>query len=347
MAVEAPIQEKVIVHEGKIVQLMNMALDGRENGVGIFKKEIEPPEKRFIGIAKEYGRLTSSEVFPLHTVFFTSMTLFADNSARQLATMTNRIDFALNSWLFKPEMVVKRENRVYNTAFNLIRPGYNQRALKLWYHNAQVLMQHYDGDLRNFFAANKDDAPTILQDLVGPHSKENWEGFHRFGPKLARLFLQWVNQYDLYQRNGQSVKLTGIDKIGIPVDFQVVRLTVGTEGIELPFGSVHKHWILDKALIPLYAEICNEYALNPQKVSETLWLIGNRCCNNYRHDLCPISPICKHLISRKPWDKRGLVDPTDTGRYKTRRQAMAEKKGQLFLPVAASSGWLGKDEQPL
>lgn len=310
---------KIYTDPDRIVEMMKQALSGREKGVGIFAHKIVPPEIFLIERLKSYERKSQSEAFALHALFFISSTMFADNSTRQLNLIKNKFN-GRYAWLFKPDLVTRRrDSEVIALANNLIRPGYNRNALPGWKTNATVLVRDYKGDIRNFFANFDNSAPVILNKLTGKgeKGKKGYQGFIRFGPKLGRLYLQWVQQYGLHS-------LENIDEIGIPVDWQVARLVLQTGGIKIEGEqSVHKHWILDKNLTPLLTTLCQSNGLSPQEVSETLWLIGNRCCNKYQHNLCPLESLCDRMISREPLDKDGLFDPRDTGRWEAGRKTLS------------------------
>lgn len=330
---EADNSSRVTVDRERILEIVKHALDSRDKGEGIFGLGVKPPEETFITRLKAYGRNNNIESFALHGVFFTVTSLFADDSAKQLKSFNKRLHLNDHAWIFKPEDIVQRdEQEVIQTAQDLLRPGINKIALYRWQHNAQVLCDKYGGDLKNFFSEYQDHAPAILAELVGPKRKEGWGGFQRFGPKIGRLFLQWVSQYDL-------ATIFEAESIGIPVDFQVARLAIQTGGVKLD-GPTHKHHVVDQRLVPLFEDLCRENKLLPSRVSETLWLIGSTCCNNYWHHLCPLSTMCSSLISREPMDRDGLFDPTDVGRWANGSLAVTQRKieailqtGQLALPL--------------
>lgn len=310
MAVEAP---SIIVDQEHILSVVQRALEGRKNKEGIFasEQEVIPPEKDFIELMQHWGKLKGSERYTSNALFFTTTTVYADNSTRQFKYMSDKFNYLRHGWIFDPDLVVRRKNsQVIRAANDLIRPGYNRQALERWQHNAQVLVDNYEGDVGCLFAKHNYNAPAILDTLMGPRRKEKWTGFHRFGPKLGRLFLQWAHQYKL-------APLKNMEAIGVPVDWQVARIVIQTGGVAIDH-PVNKHWILDKTLIPLFTSLCQENGFSSQEVSETLWLIGNRCCNDEKHDLCPLSSLCTRYISRDPLDRNGLFDPTDRGRYKVK-----------------------------
>lgn len=319
--VEEKRSPKFAVDPDKILLVIQTALEGKANKVGIFAQPIEPPEVSLVEIAKRYEIRNNIENFALHTFFFLLPTLIADNSTRQLARVTRPTLFYPHAWLFRPEIVTKKsDTQVREAAQDLTGAGHNQRALEKWRHNASVLYEHYESNLKNFFEENLNHAPSILEKLKGPKVKVGWEGFHRFGEKTGRLFLMWAKHYGL-------AELEDIEDIGIPVDFQVTRLMVQTGGLLLD-EPIHKHWVQDRTLTPFFRTFCKNHGLSSLEVSETLWLIGNRCCNNYRHDLCPLHNLCTKLISREPLNTRGFINPTDVGRWKTRREVWAQKKGE-------------------
>lgn len=311
----------VFVDKERVLVTVKRASEARENREGIFACKVRPPEEKFIDRVKTYGQEQCLDNFALHALFFTITTLFADNSTKQLNGINKRFDPQTHARIFIPRVIVEsREEDVVETARDLIRPSVNDIAIHKWFHNAKLLCDKYDGDLKNFFSGHQNEAPAILAGLTGPKRKEGWEGFHRFGPKIGRLFLQWVGQYDL-------AEITKVDEIGIPVDFQVARLVIQTGGVKLT-EATHKHWILEQQLVPLFEEICKENGLSSARVSETLWLIGSECCNSRLHHLCPLSSLCDRLISRSPLDAEGIFDPDDVGRWRGRPNPKAEEKRQ-------------------
>lgn len=346
MVERSPEQKRPIVKEDRIVAMMRRAIEARQKKEGIFAEEIIPPEKPFIDQAKAYGEKIGDQTFALHAVFFITTIVFADNSTRQFRHITSTENspfqsgffpkpdrFSQYAWLFKPERVIKTPEEIFEKEVReFTRPWYNAIALRRWQHNARVLLDRYDGDLRNFFDDHDYDAPKIFDALKGPKRKTGWQGFHRFGEKLGRLFLQWVGQYELAQ-------LEHLDEIGIPVDFQIARLIIQTGGIKLD-KPTHKHWVQDGTLVPLLPQLLKEIDEKPSFISETLWLIGSRCCNEYQHNLCPLAEMCDRLISRAPLDQDGLFDPQDVGRWETKKTVTAKKKrekqlaaGQKELPI--------------
>lgn len=319
--------EQVILDKVRLKEVVICAVDAYREGRGVFARRIIPPEEPFIRLARVYGREVyegeeGEDRFARDALFLLMTTLYADNSTSQLRRVSNPESFRRFAWLFMPAEVIKRpKEEVVAAAKEYIRPGYNVMALPLWQHNARVIKEKYKGDLINFFAEHDFDAPEILEVLMGPARKTDYEGFHRFGQKLGSLLLLWIDAYEL-------AKLERIYEIGIPVDFQVTRLAVQTEALRLPHGAVHKHHVVN-TLVNSLKGICQELAeerdISPDFISKALWNIGHLCCNSYDHGSCPLRRMCTSLISRTPLDRLGLIDPRDVGRFK-------KPNGQIFLP---------------
>lgn len=314
---ERDLGERIILDRALLEKLVVQAVEARENKEGIFAQTIIPPEEDFIKLAREHG-----EKFALHALFFLSTTIFADNSTTLLRRVSIPESFEAFAWLFDPVKVVSQPEKVEAAAKQYIKPGYNENALFEWEHNARVILGKYEGDLRNFFAEHNYDAPSILKALVGPKRKAGYEGFRRFGQKIGSLFLLWADVYHL-------AELKRIEEIGIPVDFQVIRLAIQTDAVKLPFGEVHKHHLVSK-LVPVFKEICKEISeereIHPDFISKSLWYIGHLCCNKYEHSSCPLEGMCKRLISRKLLDQKGVIVPEDVGRHETRETIRAKKR---------------------
>lgn len=338
--VERGPQNGIVVDEARIVEVVTRALEAHRNRLGFLQNEGDPPEKVFIELVKGYGQEHGLDTFALHALFFVTPTFFGDSTARQLNTLSDSTRLRRSAWVFKPEEIVtKRKSSVVRAARRITKPGgYNSTAINEWQHNARVIHENFGGDLRNFFAAHGNDAPEILKALIGPRKgKAKHPGFRRFGPKIARLFLLWVDQYKL-------ADLQDIREVGVPVDFQVARVTIQTKGIELA-GPTHNHQVLDETLVPLYAKLCKENGWHPQEVSAALWTIGSVGCGYRLHSSCPLEALCTSLISSRRVNDDGRFDPTDIGRYdppeKVRERQLAEarrrrhkKAGQLELNIS-------------
>ena len=319
----------IIVDVERIKLVVGMALKAREDQAYLFRDGVSAPEEKFIAWVKQEGESRGDPRFALNAVFFLVPAIFADGTIRQFRRI-NRNSEEGNLWLFDPrEIVLKTQTEVAEAAEQFIGAGgYNRRAFVKWYHNASVLVGRYGGDIANFFAVYGNSAPAILNELEGPIKKgKDWMGFHRFGPKLGRLFLQWVDQYELYP-------LEEMDQVGVPVDFQVARLLLQTEAVKSK-GAPTYAFLVEKVLNYILPEVFLRMKVNPRVVSETFWNIGNRCCNNYDHAECPISKMCTMMISRHPFDEGGRFVLRDIGRYhdkKTARMRIRLRKEGLDQP---------------
>lgn len=304
----------VNVDEQRILYVVNKALEARKKREGIFKPELLPPEHPFVAKAKEYEGHRDQQDFALNAVFFITPVIYADDSFRQFHTMTKDTVFEDNVWLFLADHILRTDKDKFLEALqNYTAAGYNGLALPWWQVNARTLVNRYGGNIRNFFEEHHNDAEEILKFLTDKKFKKTDEGFRRFGNKIGTLFLQWVHQYNL-------APLENMNKIGIPVDFQVTRLMVQTKGVVIIDGKpVNRTWVQEKALIPAFRKLLELHPEYNHHISETLWFIGNLCCNNYNHEECPLKEECTSLISRTPLDEDNLVDPTDIGRHQTKK----------------------------
>lgn len=301
--------ERIAVDKERIAGVIGICLEARQDQTFIFSKDIIPPEERYIGLLKQYSQEIGDDRFLLNALFLTTTMVFASNTQRFFRGISNYDQLEEYSWIFMPEIVVSMdEDEVKEACRKFLKPaGYSQNALKQWVHNCKVLTEKYDGDLRNFFSENSDDAIKIIRSLeVFPraHSADK-KDFRRYGPKLSRLFLQWVQQYELYS-------LENADEFGLPIDFQVARIIIQTGGLRLD-GPAQAHSLTYKVLLPLLISLCSEKGWEPKDVSNTLWSIGNNCCNTKRHDQCPVNNSCEGQISRKPYDKDGMFEPVGNG----------------------------------
>ncbi len=298
---------QIEVYPERILKVVKLTRDAYERHEGIFAEHTErtAPEKDFVQIAKDFGQKADLPDFALDTIFFLSSIVYSEDTQKQFERITDVDLFKEHWWIFHPEAVVAQGHvGTYWEVMDYFKPrGYNSKAATRWHHNAQVLMQNHQGSVRQMFQDNDNDALKILAELTGPKNikKSEWPGFQGYGSKLSRLFLQWVGQYEL-------ADLQNIEEFGIPVDFQVARITIQTEGIVLP-GSTHKSLVIDKYLVPIFAKLCRENNLKPKEVSEALWLLGSRGCNQNRHAICPVREFCKFKMSRKPLDTDGKLDP--------------------------------------
>ena len=303
----------VSVSRDRISQVIATVFSARENRTGLFIENIDPPERQFIELAAEHGRRIADDSFALHSLFLTVPFIRGQDTFRFFRRLADPVLLERNAWVFQPSEVISQSDAGVDIELavrNYLHPaGYSAYALRQYVHNCRVLQSQYAGSIQNFFMENGADAIRIVNSLVlYPRAKtEDKKEFRCFGPKLARLFAQWVEQYKLYP-------LINADQIGLPVDFQLTRILIQTGGLVLE-APTQTHTLTYKVVLPILEELCTMHGWNPQIVSESLWLIGALGCNKRNHIACPVVDMCDRLISRAPYDNGGKFDPTDVGRY--------------------------------
>ncbi|HLE48449.1 MAG TPA: hypothetical protein VI819_00220 [Patescibacteria group bacterium] len=293
-----------------IVEKALVAMDGRQ---GLFSEGVFRPEEMFIEVVKSHGERVGKPEFAPNAVFLTTAFVFGDDTTRLFKRITDPDGVSEYAWIFDPkEAGKKRDEVIINGCAEFFRPaGYNRRVVLEWPYNLRLLEQKYGGDVRNFFDKYNGDMEEIVRAMVvrpraKTEEKREKEAFTRYGPKIAPLVVQWMNQYDLYKfRNSNGG--------GLPVDFQVARVLIQTGAVILdkPENAHQVTTNVGKSL----GLMISEHGWEPRRVSESLWNVGNRGCNQKRHSDCPLQDECDRLISRKPYDKDGKFDPKDTGRW--------------------------------
>ena len=298
--------ENVVINHERIAEVIQTSLEAGRNHRLLFR-EGYAPERDFIQLISKYSKAYGNEMFEHNALFLNTSMVYGDSTARLFRRISDTSKFEKFAWVFEPEKALQDEEKTISALLSFYQPGNNKNAIYEWGHNCEILVARYGGDIRNFFRENENDALKIIDSLVVYPHKKGKEGLRRFGPKLSRLYLQWVTQYGLY-------RLKNAEKIGVPVDFQVARLLIQTKGLVLEKPS-RKHLVSEVILTPFLAQMCIDNGWNPREVSEVLWTIGERGCNKAQHDNCPLEAICTSLISRKRYDKEGIFDPKDVGRY--------------------------------
>jgi hypothetical protein len=276
-----------------------------QNKEGLFAFIDPQPEKGFVGLAKAKG-----SDFALNALFLITPMVLGGRTEPFFKRISVPETFHDYSWVFDPERVAMRQpKRVEQTLFDFLRPaGRQAEPIYQWHYNCRVITQKYEGQVRNYLDKRDGDAERIYEDLiVAPRAKSHRKEIRRFGPKIAKLFIQWVREYDLYELNNT-------DKVGLPVDFQVARVTIQTGGVTLE-KPVHNHFMNNKLLPIIFEELATK-GYKPEEISKALWAIGSGGCAYKRHELCPVKDLCTRMISSRPYDRKGIFDPTDVGRYK-------------------------------
>jgi len=300
-------QESIKIDESRAIEVITRTVKAKRDHTFIFEIQNEFPEEKFIKLMGEIGE--NNPDYSLNSLFLITPLVRGDDTFKFFERVTNYPLVKENSWIFEPQKVVDAHNSgidVKEVCRQTLRPGsYSGSYLNQWVHNCQILVDHYQGNVRQFFNINDNNANEIIKKLVvkpRAKTKEKPE-FRGFGPKIATLAVQWANQY--------FIPLEDADLIGVPVDFQVSRILIQTGAIDI-VDPQNVFQITHKTILPLIKDICKKEDIKPKDVSESLWLIGSRCCNSQRHDLCPISDLCNGAISRESYDKEGKFYPIDT-----------------------------------
>ena len=307
------IENGIGVDPDRAKRVIQTALNARRDGTGFFGENPQLPESRFVELVKAKGKKLGDPRLALHAIFLTSACVFGDDTGRLFQKITDPDLIDWRWWLFEPSQVVDADDGgmdVETEVKNFFQfGGYNAAAARSWVENCRVIKDRYGGDLRNFFGKYNDDAPEIVQALMTrPRCKTGEKReFYRFGPKLARLAIQWIAQYGLYEFHRA-------EEFGLPTDFQVVRFLMHTKILTLP-KALHVDLVARRTVLPLIEQLAEANGWTPREISEALWLIGYYGCNRRRHNDCPIRNDCTSLISRKPYDEKGLFDPRDVGRF--------------------------------
>ncbi len=299
--------ENVQINKQRLTQVIQTSLTAYDQKTGIFNNIEKHPEEDFISLIKKHGLKINDDKFALHALFFTTQMVHGDSTEFLFKRISNPELIEKHSWIFEPKKVIKHNNKdIIEACTKFFRPGgYSASAFTQWQHNCQIIENNYDGDLRNFLKKNNDDAQKIIDALVVyPRAKtHNKKEFRRYGPKLSRLLIQWVNQYNFYD-------LKNTNSVCIPIDFHICRISLQTFGVEIdqPIGT---HDMTNKILLPILSEIIDENSFSARHISESLWSIGSNCCNKKRCDLCPIDEFCGFLMPRISYDSRGVFDLAD------------------------------------
>ena len=305
MGIEVDLQRTTEVVEKALI-----AMDNRQK---LFSKGVFRPEKTFIEMVKGYGERIIRPAFASNALFLTTAFVFGDDTERLFERIANTRYLFEYSWIFDPkEAMNKSDEEIMAGCTEFFRPaGYNRRVVSEWPYNLKLLERKFGGDIRNFFNKHDRNMEKIVQALVVRPRAKTMEKkkngtFTRYGPKIATLVVQWMNQYGLYKFNNSNGG-------GVPVDFQVTRVLIQTGAVKLDRPeNAHQITTLVGRTLGL---ISSEHGWQLRRISESLWNIGSRGCNQKRHADCPLQKECDRLISRKPYDKDGLFDPKDTGRW--------------------------------
>jgi len=293
--------------------IVQKALGAMDSQQGLFSEGVFRPEGAYIEMVKNLGEQLGKSEFASNAVFLTTALVFGDDTGKFFKRITDREMLNKYAWIFDPKAALKKSDaEIMAGCTEFFRPaGYNKNVILEWSYNLRLLEQEYGGDIRNFFNKQNGDIEKILRALtVRPRAKTSEKRekrtFTRYGPKIASLLIQWINQYNLYEFGNSN---SG----AVPVDFQVARVLIQTGAVQLnqPENAHQVTTIVGRIL----QEACSQSNLEPRRVSEALWNIGSRGCNQKNHKNCPLEQFCDRLISRRPYDASGQFDPKDTGRW--------------------------------
>jgi len=268
------------------------------------------PEQGFVNLTKEYAQEYNRDQFPVNALFYATTLDFMSSTTNLFRKLSNKEMFEQYSWLFEPlEVVEHDEVSVMKACYEYLQPeSFQGNAIKEWYHNSLILCNKYGGDIRNFFLENENDAVKIKDALViKPRIKGKTE-LRRAGPNIASLYVQRVNQHQLYP-------LENIDKVDFTGDFHAARILIQTNGIVLDKPE-SAHNVTYNIVRPLYFQLCKLNGWSYEQVSNGVWYVGSQLCSTRNHEKCPLEELCVRLISKKIYDATGKFDPRDMGRFR-------------------------------
>lgn len=288
----------------RIETVVNTSIQAMKSKEGLFAFVDSQPERHFIDLAK-----TKGSEFALNATFLISTMILGGNTEPFTRRISDPKKFKEYSWLFEPNETIKRtDEQIIDACYKYFRPdGRQAEAIPQWPYNCRKLASDYEGLVSNYFKKRGNDAIKIYNDLVvRPRAKTYEKEIRRLGPKITKLMIQWVREYNLYD-------LINTDEVGTPVDFQLGRVMIQTGGLKLE-RPINTHFIVHKVLPVIFDDLSKKY--RPEDISKSIWAIGSGGCKYKRHRLCPLDNLCTSLISNEPYDQKGLFDPKDVGRYK-------------------------------
>jgi len=296
--------EGVTAYPERIEEVVKTSIQAMKNKEGFFAFVDPQPERHFMDLAK-----TKGPEFALNATFLISTMILGGQTEPFFKRISISEKFNEYSWLFEPNEAVKRtDGQIIDACHKYFRPaGRQAKPIPQWPYNSHKLAEDYGGLVSNYFKKRDNNALKIYDDLVvRPRAKTYEKEIRRLGPKISKLMIQWVREYNLYD-------LKNTDEVGLPVDFQLGRVIIQTGGLKLE-KPVNTHFIAHKILPVIFEDLSKRY--RPEDISKSLWAIGSGGCKYKRHDICPVQELCTSLISTKRYDRDGLFDPRDVGRYK-------------------------------
>lgn len=296
--------EGVTVYPDRIEEVIRTSIQAMKSKEGLFAFVDPQPERPFIELAKAKG-----PEFALNATFLISTMVLGSKTEPFFRRISDPQKFEEYSWLFEPNKAIKHtDKQIIDTCYEYFRPAGRQAVpIPQWPYNCHKLSENYGGLVSNYFKRRDNDAVKIYDDIVvRPRAKTYEKEIRRLGPKISKLMIQWVREYNLYD-------LLNTDEVGLPVDFQLGRVMIQTGGLKLE-KPINTHFIAHKVLPVIFDDLSKIY--RPEDISKSLWAIGSGGCGYKRHDVCPVKDLCTSLISTTRYDRDGLFDPTDVGRFK-------------------------------
>lgn len=191
-------------------------------------------------------------------------------------------------WLFDPAEVRTREVRdveyALKTCFNHalpVTPGMS--AGEGYWNNANVLVDRYDGDVRNVL-----DGGTVSRGIGRLRALDGW------GPGLSRLLM-----VELHDR--RIVSPTNVEKLENKVDRHKAGIPLNTECTVVNGDNVNM-WGIARHLQGYYSLAFSALELPPEDIDAAMWVVGSKGCARqsmyHCNTYCPLAPAASGLCVR-------------------------------------------------
>jgi hypothetical protein len=281
--------ENIRVDVKQMEKVVKLVLESRKDEASpIFEGKVKLPEEEFVRLVTKYGEETNNPAFGVTAVFLATMFDFGGRSKVLFDKIANVELLAKCAWLFEPKVVVEKEaGEVEQACREFFGPagGYNiaNSAPEYW-HNCQVIVEKYGGDIRNFFESCDYDAVKVVEGLDTKSRKRGKMGFRRYGPKLGPMVVERLTRWGL-------CKLKNTELIDVPVDRHKARISLRCFALVLS-GEVNAHWVTGVAREEL-KKVCKKKKWLPNEVSEAMYILGSRLCAEALHGECPLKRECK------------------------------------------------------
>ena len=155
-------------------------------------------------------------------------------------------------WIFEPDDLVSVSETELEEVFETSGFRFPNKDAGIWYQNALTLHRDFESNPMNLFRSNEFDAQQI-RDYVSRSGDFSYLG----GQKIGSLWMRLIHE-DVHH-------LSNIEKIGIPVDTQIRKVTKALLGADYSDEEIEQFW----------GQFCRQYGMDPVKVDQPLWIIGN------------------------------------------------------------------------